>query len=227
MLTVTLVESPPVRIACDPIAVVSSDAIAARVVGVVEIEKQRGELVSAETSDHVGAAKPSTERLGDGAEDIVAGTVAERVVDELEPVDVEHEERGTPVGLARKPLELVRQLFVEAAAVEEAGERVVARQPFQLLVGVPALGDVLDLRDEVKWLARAVADERDGECGPHDGVVGPEVSLLQLVGGDLAGDEVSICSAPALQIVGMRDVVECSRQQLGLAPTRACRRASC
>jgi hypothetical protein len=56
---------------------------------------QDRELVAAEPRHHVAAAHPGAEPPGDFLQELVAGMVAERVVDHLELVDVEN--ASTPV----------------------------------------------------------------------------------------------------------------------------------
>ena len=60
---------------------------------------------------------------GDRAQGVVAGRVAERVVDPLEVVDVEDEESAVPAG-AFGALELLLQAPLELPPVGRAGERV-------------------------------------------------------------------------------------------------------
>ena len=56
--------------------------------------QQHRELVAAEAGEHVGVAQPRAQRLRDARDQLVAGAVAERVVDRLEVVEVEHQRRA-------------------------------------------------------------------------------------------------------------------------------------
>ena len=67
------------------------------------------------------------EPVGDGAEQLVAAGVAERVVDLLELVEVEHQQRDLAPGRPRFG-ETCRQMLVQRVAVGEAGQRVVLGQ---------------------------------------------------------------------------------------------------
>ena len=94
------------------------------------------ELLAADAAEHVGAALRGRDRVGEQPQRAVARGVALRVVDPLEVVDVEHDERARrrgPVG-AR---ELGLEPLLEGAAVERAGQRVVG-------------GEVAQLRDEAR-----------------------------------------------------------------------------
>ena len=70
------------------------------------------------------------------------GLVAELVVDRLQPVEVEHDERQRDAG-APDALELARQVLLEGAVVAQAGERVGdgdLREPRELLAAERAGG---------------------------------------------------------------------------------------
>ena len=116
------------------------DALRGVAVGVAQ---QDGELVAAEAGDHVGLADAVVQRAADGADDLVAGLVAAGVVDVLEAVEVEQEDRAL-AAVARGVGDVLGELLVEAAAVEELGQRVVVGQVLQLVLEALALGDVAD-----------------------------------------------------------------------------------
>ena len=65
-------------------------------------------------------------RLGEPPQHLVADAVTVHVVDALEVVDVEHQHGDRPMRAARL-LQRVQQPLVEAAVVEEPGERVGLR----------------------------------------------------------------------------------------------------
>lgn len=76
--------------------------------------------------------------------------MAERVVDELEVVEVDEQDRG----LARfDDRELVLHLFGERATVEQTGERVVARLVHEIVLRGTPPGDVDGLQDRLRPLA--------------------------------------------------------------------------
>ena len=66
-------------------------------------------------------------RLGDAAQDDVAGGVAVRVVDGLEVVDVDEGDRQRPL-VAGRPLDLGEQLGEQRLAVGDAGQPVDGRR---------------------------------------------------------------------------------------------------
>jgi hypothetical protein len=105
--------------------------------------EERDELVTAEAGDQPGA-DGGGQPAGDGDEHLVAGPVAERVVDPLEVVEV-HQDRHQRLAVGRTDQR--RPDAVEPAAVRQAGEVVVpggvlltaqlGPEPVQLLLGRP------------------------------------------------------------------------------------------
>ena len=65
--------------------------------------RQDAELVAAQPRDGVAVAQAVDEPLGDELEQLVAVLVAERVVDLLELVEVQHQERQRLAGPQRRP----------------------------------------------------------------------------------------------------------------------------
>jgi len=86
-----------------------------RLAGVAQVLEQHGELVAAEAGDGVGRADAGAEPAGDGDEELVADLVAEAVVDDLEPVEVEEEDAD-----GRRRLAGAGQGVVEAVGEEGA-----------------------------------------------------------------------------------------------------------
>ena len=86
------------------------------------VAQQDDELLAAVPGRHVVLADGPDDRGADRPQDLVADVVAVRVVEDLEPVDVDHEDAD---GVARPPAagEKAAEL-VEVAAVREAGQRI-------------------------------------------------------------------------------------------------------
>src|SRR5262249_40163837 len=98
-----------------------------------DVLEQQRELVSAEPGDRVARAHDLLEPARDDPQELVAGVVAEAVVDLLEAVEVD-EENGDLVLGARRPRKFVVEAVAEESAVGEAGEGVVERLVRQLLL---------------------------------------------------------------------------------------------
>ncbi len=104
----------------------------------VRLRHQHRELVAGEAGDDVGGAHPLAQDLGDLADQVVAGLVAEPVVDLLEAVDVDDHHRAL-AAVAGGEGDVTVELGAEAAAVQQPGERVVVGEVAQLGLGLLGL----------------------------------------------------------------------------------------
>jgi hypothetical protein len=95
-------------------------AIARRSSDAVQVLEHHGELVAAEPGHGVVRRRVLQARRG-GAQDAVAGGVAQRVVDVLEAVQVE-EQHGDPASCAPRPHDRARQPLGQQRAVGQVGE---------------------------------------------------------------------------------------------------------
>ena len=98
-----------------------------------DVVDQHGELVAAEPRQHVARAHLRLQPLGERDQELVAGEVAQAVVDQLEAVEVDEQDGVARFrragGLSNRPL----QQLAEHRAVGQTGQRVVpcgARQRF-------------------------------------------------------------------------------------------------
>ena len=89
-----------------------------------------------------------------GAQDAVTGGVAKRIVDVLEPVEVEEQQRQL-LALAARADDRARQPFREQGPVREVGQGIEAGQVAQLLLGAFLVGDVVE-HQHVQGIAAAV-----------------------------------------------------------------------
>ena len=126
-----------------------------------QVVDEHREFVARQTTDHRVLAEVAREPLAQDLERAVARRMPERVVDLLEPVEVEIQQCERASRLARTRDRLLQQVL-ELHAVRHLRERVVARQitdaPFRAL----ALGDVardVDIALELGVLGR------DGRTG--------------------------------------------------------------
>ena len=119
--------------------------------------KHRLELVAAETPDLAVIAHHRLQPLGDLAQQRVADRVAERVVDVLEPIEIDHEQRAALLAMGR-----VAQRFVERLAhhraVRQSGQRVEPGEARDLLLGPALLGEVGADAAEAEEAAAIVED---------------------------------------------------------------------
>ncbi len=131
----------------------------ARVLGTLEVRQDHHELVAALARDGVHLAHARHEAARDVLQDEVAGVVAQRVVHDLEAVEVEEEHRHVAL-LAPRGHDRLVQAVLHEAAVGQARERIVVRHVVDGALGVQALGDVLHQRGEAGDVAGAVDDRR-------------------------------------------------------------------
>ena len=117
-----------------------------------------GEFVAADAGDGVGLAQQRAQPLADFLDELVAGIVAERVVDLLEAVEIEHQQ-GDLLARAAIAGQRLGQAILEQGAVGEAGELVVQR----LVLGVRlARLELVDQIDQRLVEEGHDEDDRDG-----------------------------------------------------------------
>ena len=107
---------------------------------------QDGEFVAAEPADRVALAHRPLQAPRDGLQQRVADRMAERVVDRLELVEVEHEDREA-FALARQPCQRLVHLLAEQRAIGEIGQRIMSCHMRDARFRALTLGDVLMRRD--------------------------------------------------------------------------------
>jgi len=91
------------------------------------------EFVTADTADDVRAAQGLPQALRHLAQQHVANIVAQRVVDDLEVVEIEQQHADAGL-LAVRALQRVRQLVVEGIPVGQASYGIDVRQQVQVLL---------------------------------------------------------------------------------------------
>ncbi len=92
----------------------------------VRTGKQQGELVAAQPGEHVALPQHPLDARADLAEELVAHVVSEAVVDLLEAVQVQDQQRQAAHRRGARPEQGLRHL-VQRTAVGQAGERIGAR----------------------------------------------------------------------------------------------------
>jgi hypothetical protein len=190
---------------------------AQRVVLADHAGQQHGELVAAEPRDDVVGAQAARQALGHRADQPVAGAVAERVVDDLEVVEVD-EEHGDAPGA---PAEIAGQALEEQLAVGQAGERVVVGLPGELLLGVAVLGDVDAVADPRPRRAIGAVEVRVAPQPPAAAVAIAQLELLpdrgegaarEIAGEDeireLAADRIAADALGQADVRALHDAVE-------------------
>jgi hypothetical protein len=125
---------------------------------------EHDELVTAQARDGVGVANRLRKPPGEGLQHFVAGKVAERVVDVLEPVEIDEEQRDGAI-VAPRERDRVIESLVECAAVVQARQRVESREPVDVGLDEFLLGDIESdtaIADELSVLVQhGLAADRD------------------------------------------------------------------
>src|SRR5438445_144375 len=121
---------------------------------------QDRELVGAHPRHDVTKRDELAEAAADHPQQVVTGALAQRVVDQLEVIDIERQHRNPPARHA--PLERVIQLAAERETVGQTGHRVVRRQVLEPLLHLFAVGDVADVEDK-RLRARLMEKIGDGD----------------------------------------------------------------
>ena len=105
------------------------------------VGQHHGELVAAQPGDGGAAADGITQPASGFAQQPVASAMAKRVVDGLEAIEIDEQQRAGLAG-ARRPRQRVLQCFAKQRAVGKAGQRIEARQLGDAIMAAPRLGDI-------------------------------------------------------------------------------------
>ena len=145
--------------------------------------------------------------LGDGDQELVAGGMAERVVDDLEVVEVEEQDDRHPVGLP--VAEVLRDLLGEQGPVRQVGQRVVVGLVAELLLEPAELGQRLlelavlerdrDLVGERLEEAQVVVAEARALGQPVDDRQGPDHARTRRRAGRSSPGGSSCCRPPGVR----------------------------
>ena len=112
----------------------------------MDVLLEHDEFVAAEAGDKILGPQHFAQAVGDRAQQLVAAGMAERVVDLLELVEVDEQQRRQLIG-ALLGGKQAADLVAEIDPVGQRGEFVVARQMADARFGVAPLGDVFQEHD--------------------------------------------------------------------------------
>ena len=112
-----------------------------RVVRALDAGAQDGELVALQPGEHVAVLEPVAQAPGHRLEQAVAELLAEGVVDALEAVEVDVQQRRDLV-LPARALQLLLGAVLERGGVRQAGQAVEAGRARAVGLLLPQLGDV-------------------------------------------------------------------------------------
>ena len=112
----------------------------------LDVLLEHHEFVAAEPRHEILRPQHFAQAVGDRAQQLVAAGMAERVVDLLELVEVDEQQRRQLLG-AMLDRQQAADLVAEIDPVGKRGQFVVARQMADLGFGVAPLGDVFEQHD--------------------------------------------------------------------------------
>jgi hypothetical protein len=118
------------------------------------------ELVATQAADGVRFPHQPPQAPRHLAEDPIAGLMAERVVDDLEAVEIDEQDRQFGF-IAVRPLHCLVQPVAQQQSVRQTGERIVVRLMVELIVRPAQLGDIREHADVVGDAALAVIHGTD------------------------------------------------------------------
>ena len=179
MLAVTTFGSAPPSASGSAIALDHALGRRCRLVLAADVLEQHGELVSAEARDCVDLARRALEPARHRAQQLIPLLVAERVVDGLEAVEVDEQQRRTGRHAPGAAERLVGDL-VERRPVGEPGQLVVVGEVAQALGPVAALRDVLGDGEAGLHRALVVAHGSEGDPVVAVAVLGGVVDVVPL-----------------------------------------------
>ena len=159
------------------------------------------------------------QRRGHELEQVVAGLVAEGVVNGLEAVEV-HEQERRLLAVAPTARDLATELLLETPPVPQIGERIVVGEALQRGLHALARRDVLDVDDEVDRLTIGVAHQRARDLGPDEPSASGEVDLLHRVALGLPVEQGCDLLAVGIEVLRVRDRLEGEGQELLLGIAR-------
>ncbi len=101
----------------------------------VDLIGDQYELIAAGARQRVALAQDAAQAVGHFFQQFIAAVMAERIVDHLEAVQIDHQHGDTafaPLGIRDR----LRQAVVEQQTIRQLGERIVRREMLQAGVGI-------------------------------------------------------------------------------------------
>jgi hypothetical protein len=143
------------------------------VTGIGHVRHQNDELVAAQATDGVAGAHAQPQPARHLLQQLIADAVTKRVVDRLEPVQIQ-EHDGHAGAVALRQGHRLRDPVGQQDAVGQVGERIVVSQMPHALLALLALGDVGEDLDVVDRPPLRIAHHADGQpLGKHFAVAAP------------------------------------------------------
>ena len=146
-----------------------------------------------------------TESLCDLLQQLVTGSVPQRVVHDLEAIEIEEDKRALTL-VSSSLLDRVTKQLAEQRSIGQTGQLVVSRKIPDTLLGIPARGDVFDDGDVVQQRAVCAAPHRTRDANPECGAVLAQIALFRRQRIDLARVESFAVAVRDARVVRVRDL---------------------
>ena len=110
--------------------------------------QEDGELVATQARHQVDGPHTVVQALGDFVQQLVAGHMAQAVVDHLEAIQIQEQHRKPLLGIQSRALNRHFQAFMEAIPIRQVGQAVVVGDVEQATLRQVARGNVVQLVDQ-------------------------------------------------------------------------------
>ena len=147
---------------------------------------QDREFVAAQAGHYVGWPHDLLDAARRAHQELVAGAVAHAVVDTLEPVEIQVQDRELMRRIAAMRFDRLRQAFVEAVAIREVRQAVVVGDVLEPALGETTVGDVLHLKDQAGLRLVGIGEDRAVQQDPQLGVFARAAAQFEDQGVELA-----------------------------------------
>ncbi|MHC2670564.1 hypothetical protein ACVI1J_002727 [Bradyrhizobium diazoefficiens] len=114
------------------------------VVDLAALVEDHHELVAAEARHHVACPQRTAQPVRHFEQEQIAGLVAQRIVDDLEPVEIDEQNRKTVI-VALRGVDRLAQQPVEGLAVRQVGQAVMRGEVFDSLVRLVLLVGAIEI----------------------------------------------------------------------------------
>ena len=147
---------------------------------VYRINHQDGEFVATPARDNIGSATVLPEDFGHSLKYGIPDLMPEVVIDRLELVEIDQQERQ-PAAIACRTLEMVIKHLVELGAVSQPGQVVGHRQAEHLCLRFVPLGHILHRAIRSNHVAMGIAHVHATPMHPpHLAVIRPDDAMLEI-----------------------------------------------
>ena len=167
--------------------------------------QQDHEFIAPLATDGIDATDIPVQLPGDLLQQFVADAMPHRVVDILEAVEVDEQDRQLRF-VASGGRNRLADPVEQHGAAWQAGEEIVLGQVTGARFVFPALGNVNDLGDEMNWIALHIPHQRNGDNGPHDMAILVEVAFFHAAVRDFSGKDLTYIAKAGFNIVRMRQL---------------------